>query len=156
MKVLIPLILSIFCVFTVDAHPGAKPADPNAKTFGGTIGQTAPVPLADVLANYEKYKTKPAVFTATANKVCEKVGCWMVLQDGTSEVRTMFKDYGFNVPKNILNKKVRVQGIVEKKTVSVAAQKHYLKDADASESEMAKITTPKTEFQIVADAVEVL
>lgn len=156
MKALIPLILSSFFVFTVNAHEGAAPADPNAKKFGGAITLTKETPLSEVVKNHEQYKDKPALFTATANKVCEKVGCWMVLQDGTTEVRTMFKDYGFNVPKNILNKKLRIQGVVSKKQVSVASQKHYLKDAGASESEIAKIKLPKTEYQIVAEAVEIL
>ncbi len=71
-------------------------------------------------------------------------------------VRVTFKDYGFFVPKDIVGKKVRIQGKLTEKTMSVKEQKHYLEDEGAPKTELAKITEPKFVYEFIADGVELI
>ena len=137
-------------------HADAKKLNADAKTFGGKIGKTSPTTLATLMGEYNKFKGKTVVFEGTPEKVCEKKGCWMVLKDGDKKVRTLFKDYGFFVPANIVGKKVRVQGTMEQKQVSAATIRHFMKDEGKKIDEIKKVKTSQTRFQFTADAVEII
>lgn len=134
----------------------AKPVLKDAKNFGGKVTGTEVLSLGEVTENFNKYDGKTITLEATAKKVCEKKGCWMVITDGKNEVRTLFKDYGFFVPKTILNQKIKVQGKMEKKKISAATIRHFMKDGGASRSEINKIKKGKVKFQFTADAVEII
>ena len=112
--------------------------------------------MTAAVENFKSHDGKDIVVTGTVKKVCEKKGCWMQVEDGTTKVRTMFKDYGFFVPKEILNKKVKLAGKIMKKEVSVSMQRHLLKDEGASKDKIAKVTEPKMTFRFEATGVEVL
>lgn len=133
----------------------AKSTTSGAK-FGELFEGGEKVSLAGAMDNYEQYEGKTIVFDATPKKVCEKKGCWMVLKDGDKQVRTLFKDYGFFVPKDILEHKVRVRGTMTKKKVSAATIRHYMKDEGKKMSDIKKVKTGREEFEFVAEGVEVI
>jgi len=134
-----------------------KPQAKNSKTqFGATMTSTEKVTLTEAINNFDKYKDKQIVFEAVTEKVCEQSGCWMVIKDGQHQVRTLFKDYGFFVPKDIIGKKVRVQGFMEQKKISAATLRHFKKDEGAKFEEIKKIKTGKIDYQFTADAVEII
>ncbi len=124
--------------------------------FGAKITTAKVSTLGEVMGNYDKYDGQTVVFEAKAKKVCEKKGCWMVLQKGDKSVRTLFKDYGFFVPKDIVGKTVRVQGKMKRKKVSAATLRHFKKDEGAKLEEIKKIKTGRIEFEFEADAVEII
>ncbi|MCB0379323.1 MAG: DUF4920 domain-containing protein [Bdellovibrionales bacterium] len=130
--------------------------DENAKTFGGHITTRTHVTLADAMNRHEQLKGEPIAITGQVEKVCQSSGCWMVIKDGDKQVRTMFKDYGFTVPKNILGKKVRLQGIMDKKEVSASTIRHLMKDEGKSKEEIDKVKAPQMQFEFTADAVEII
>ena len=139
------------------AKVSKKSMNKDQKTFGGQIsGKTSHSALSKVMGDFSKYDGKTIVLEATPEKVCEKKGCWMVLKDGKHKVRTLFKDYGFFVPANIVGKKVRVQGIMEQKKVSAGTIRHFMKDAGKSIDEIKKVKTSQIQFQFTADAVEII
>lgn len=154
------------CLFLMafTAHAGnPSPKTDNRKAsvngvteFGKMKKGQKPISLANALANYEDHKDKMISFDATPKKVCEKKGCWMVLRDGGREVRTLFKDYGFFVPKEIVGKRVRVQGIMEQKHISAATIRHYMKDEGKKLEEIKKVKTGKTSYQFVASGVQII
>ncbi len=74
--------------------------------------------------------------------VCQKKGCWMIITDGDKEIKVVFKDYSFFVPKDIAGYEVIVEGPLFYETVSVEQRKHYAQDAGASQEEIEKITEP--------------
>ncbi len=125
------------------------------KKFGGAITPQDTLTLSQVISDFDKYKGKTIVIEATTEKVCEQKGCWMVIKDGSHQVRTLFKDYGFFVPKDIVGQKVRVQGVMEQKKISAATLRHYKKDEGAKLGEIQKIKTGRMDYQFTADAVEV-
>ncbi len=86
-------------------------------------------------------------------QICEKKGCWMILQESGQSVRVKFKGYSFFVGKNLLGKNVKAEGVLHKKTQSVAEQKHFLEDGGASKEEIEKIKEPLETYTFEANAV---
>jgi len=136
--------------------PFASASEKNPSVFGGPVTVTETTPLADALANPEAYKGKEIAVEAEVVKACMKKGCWMILRDGKSEVRVTFKDYGFFVPKDLANRRARVQGVVARQTLSVKDARHYLKDEGASKAELKKITAPVETVSFTASGLALL
>ena len=127
------------------------------QTFGKMeLATTPPMKMTDVLKSYDKYKGQNVVMTGSVKKVCEMSGCWFEMAEGKEAVRITMKDYGFTVPKEIVNKPVKVVGVMEKKELPVKVVKHYMKDEGRPQSEIDKVTKPQTVFEFVASGVEVL
>lgn len=65
-----------------------------------------------------------------------------------------FKDYGFFVPKNGLEKKETIiEGFPKQDTISVKMLKHYAEDAGKTKEEIDNITSPKYKISFIADGV---
>ena len=157
MKQLILIFACLSIIFAAQAGPSPKAKKANNETkFGGKIADTKTTSLAKVMSDFKNYEGKTVVFEATPEKVCETKGCWMVVKDGDKQVRTMFKDYGFFVPKSILGKKVKVQGKMKKKHVSAATIRHFMKDEGKKLTDIQKVRTGRIQFEFEADAVEIL
>ncbi|SER13399.1 DUF4920 domain-containing protein [Pedobacter rhizosphaerae] len=89
--------------------------------------------------------------------VCQKKGCWMTLEMPNGEpMRVTFKDYAFFMPKDIAGKRVVLDGIAKRQTISVETLRHYAEDAKKSPEEVAKITDPKKELAFEAKGVVIL
>ena len=91
---------------------------------------------------------------STAKEVCVKKGCWMKidLADGNL-MRVTFKDYGFFVPEDIVNKEVILAGKAFRDTTSVEDLKHYAEDGGKSEEEIGAITEPEINTTFIAEGV---
>ncbi len=126
------------------------------KKFGANLTGTA-TPLK--LNRVDKQDVKPNklfVVEGKVEQVCEKKGCWMTINDGTSSVMVRFKDYGFFVPMKLKGQKIKAEGVFVKKERSIADLKHFAKDSGASEAEITKITKSKTSYEFVAHGVETM
>lgn len=134
----------------------AVPAFAETSTFGSPITVTEPTALADIIAKPEEFKGKDVLVEAVVTKACQAKGCWMMLKDGKNEVRVTFKDYGFFVPKDLKERRVRVQGVASRRTMSVKDARHYLKDEGASKEEIKKVTKPVETVSFVATGVALL
>lgn len=153
------LLLIGSVAFAGNPSPKAEKASPTPAVgtkYGEMKAGEKVVSLENILENYTDFKGKMVSFEAVPKKVCEKKGCWMVLEEGTLQVRTLFKDYGFFVPKEILGKKVRVQGMMEQKKISAATLRHFMKDEGKKMEEIKKVKTGEVRFQFVASGVEVV
>jgi Domain of unknown function (DUF4920) len=145
------LILSLVSAFLF-ADPKA-----GAKTFGKMDPATAPqAKLSEVTQNFAKYKGQTVSILGSVKKVCEMSGCWFEMADGKEAVRITMKDYGFTVPKDIVNKPVKVVGVMEQKELPVKVVKHYMKDEGKSQAEIDKVTQPQKVFEFVANGVELM
>ncbi|MEZ4873428.1 MAG: DUF4920 domain-containing protein [Bdellovibrionales bacterium] len=124
-------------------------------TFGGKITLPSVSSLDDVLDQYENYQDQEVVVVGQVDKVCQTKGCWLTLKSGkTEDMRVVFKDYGFTVPKDLSGRSVKLQGKVVRKLISVREQKHYLKDEKAPPSKINAVRKPKATFRFIASAVE--
>lgn len=113
-----------------------------------------PARLDAVMGDEEKLDD--VVMQGYINEVCQKAGCWIRLsstQDSKEEIMVKMKDHAFLLPKDISGKQAVIKGYVVKKEVSVKEQQHYLEDAGASAAEIAKITTPKVSYQMIATGI---
>lgn len=92
------------------------------------------------------------------SEVCQKEGCWIkVTTNKTSDdpVFVRFKEHAFTVPKNVAGHRVLINGKITASTQSVAAQKHYLQDAGASQKDIDAVTQPKEVYEIAATGIKV-
>ncbi len=128
-----------------------------AKIYGKMEPQAAAVAtLSDVTQNFDKYKGQNLSMIGTVKKVCVMSGCWFELSQGEKTVRITMKDYGFTVPKDILNKNVKVVGVMESKILPVKMVKHYMKDEGRPQADIEKVTEPQNTFEFVANGVALM
>ncbi len=122
--------------------------------FGDSITEKGAV-SSELLSS--KMKNKDSLNIKLSGKiieVCQKKGCWMVLNIGDSKkMRVKFKDYGFFVPKDAAGKTIIIEGVAFSETTSVATLRHYAEDAEKSQEEINKITEPETEIAFEAHGV---
>lgn len=126
-------------------------------TYGEKINAKNLIPVNELSAKMGKTEMLNTKIYGTVTNVCTKKGCWMKLDngDGTKTMVT-FKDYKFFMPKDIVGKKVALDGVSKQVISSVAEQKHYLEDAGKSIEEIAKVNEPKKEIKYEAKGVLVL
>lgn len=90
-------------------------------------------------------------------EVCTKKGCFMKIARQTGNpIMVRFTDYAYFMPQNIVGKTVVVEGKANVNETSVAKLQHYAADAGKSKNEIAKITQPKKDIEIMADGVLVV
>ncbi len=132
-------------------------ATAQAEVYGKFLNEKEkPISLPKLIADHKTPGDKIVMTEGTVKEVCEKEGCWMVLDSSGESVRVFFKGHSFMVGKNLIGKKVKTEGVLMKKTQSVAEQKHYLEDAGAPKAQIEKIVAPKDSFTLEATAVATL
>ncbi len=110
---------------------------------GDTITPDGAITVAQAIEKLEKEgKVANVKVKGKVSSVCQKKGCWMIITDGDKEIKVVFKDYSFFVPKDIEEYEVIVEGPLFYETISVEQRKHYAKDAGKSPEEIEKINEP--------------
>jgi len=148
------LLLSIFTLLFACKTEHKK--ELSYLSFGGEISDKEILSNDLVVETYKNLKVGDTInmkFSATVNEVCQAKGCWMLLDIGTEEAMVKFKDYGFFMPKNIVNKEVIVNGKAFISEISVDEQRHYAEDSGKSDDEIAKIIEVKKTLSLEADGV---
>ncbi|MFC1222347.1 DUF4920 domain-containing protein [Pedobacter sp. BG31] len=149
------IILSLsFCLFTVLTF--AQTAY-NGQKFGEEVKPGNVKPAAKMEAAMGDKKTVDMKIEGKVVDVCKKKGCWITLEMPNGDpMRVTFKDYAFFMPMDIVGKKVVLDGLAKKQTISVETLRHYAEDAKKSPEEVAKITDPKKELAFEAKGVVIL
>ena len=129
-----------------------QPVERTSGQDGAPITQKNAVPLSAAITKLGNATSAPVFVEAKVDKICEVKGCWLGLVSDQGNARVTFKDYAFFVPKSLVGKQVLVEGMLEKITMSMEETKHYVQDAGGDPS---KVTTPRTEYRIVATGVQV-
>lgn len=128
-----------------------------AENFGKlTLPETSVKPLKTALTEYKEGASSPVLVKGTVKKVCEKEGCWMVLEDQGESVRVFFKGHSFFVTQKIKDKAALAEGVLHKKVRTVAQQKHLLEDAGESAKTIAAVKEDKVFFELEASGVKAL
>jgi len=149
------IILSLgFCLFGAIAF--AQTTFTGQK-FGEEVKPGDVKPAAKIEAEMGNKKTAEMKIEGKVVEVCKKKGCWMTLEMPNGDpMRVTFKDYAFFMPKDIVGKKVILDGLAKKQTISVETLRHYAEDAKKTPEEIAKITDPKKELAFEAKGVVIL
>jgi hypothetical protein len=136
------------------ASPIAAAAGESGKHFGAKFTDAKQVALADVLADVDKFKDSAVKVEGTIKDVCQQKGCWLVVTDGTRSMRVTFKDYGFFVPKDVKDRKVVLEGLVSRKTLTEGAAQHYASES-TEKVDPSTIQGPQQVIAMVATGVEI-
>jgi len=122
--------------------------------FGDTISEDGALNVTDFLESFEGQDSLEVKFAATITEVCQKKGCWMMLDLGDEQfMRVRFRDYAFFVPKDADGKEAVVEGTAKMETTSVAMLKHYAQDAGESQEVIDAITEDEVSYNFEAIGV---
>ena len=156
---IILLSLSITAQEDPGKHEGYK-VEPkelaDGTLYGGNIDATEQVlKISDIFANLEFYQNKKVVVEGTLSEVCQEMGCWTVLTDGTNDIRAMTLHKYF-LPKDLQNGiKVVVEGEFETKEITEEQAKHFAEES-GNKTKAEKIKGPQKMYRIKASGIKVL
>lgn len=137
----------------------AAAAPKDGKHFGAMIDGKKAIPYDALLTKMEKTDSLNAKVTGKVSAVCLKKGCWMTMVSdvpGKPDMRITFKDYAFFMPKDIVGKRVVIDGFARVETTSVDVLRHFAEDAGKSKEEIAAINKPLRELAFEAAGVLIL
>jgi len=84
----------------------------NNNCYGQTISSNSAVTIKELQSHKNKYLGKTVKIEGTITEVCQQMGCWFNVNDGTG---TIYVDLGmkgtFTIPKNSVKSNVIVEGI---------------------------------------------
>ncbi|MBI1747319.1 MAG: DUF4920 domain-containing protein [Acidobacteria bacterium] len=130
-------------------------ASGKGSVYGKSLTLKTVTPLAEVIEKIEKYDGKEVLLEGTISNVCQETGCWLMLSNGKHSMRVTFENYGFFVPKDSSNKKVAVQGIVKRATLTEAKAKHYAAEDKNPTQKPEDIKGPQKVITMVATGVRI-
>lgn len=138
-------------------HAGhAVKSVPGAKNLGKAFAESDVKTLDLVMKDATGFVGKNLVVEAKVEKVCENEGCWFESKTASGEsVRVTVKDYAFAMPADVKGKTVRMAGQLREKTLSVAAQRHYLKDTKAPKKAIEAVKEAKKVLEFEATGVRI-
>lgn len=120
--------------------------------FAAQYGEPMPagddIAIATAAADPAAHAGKAQRFTGRITQVCQKKGCWVVLEQGGESARVMAKDEGFAVPKDASGEAI-AYGVLEVEPISEDHARHLV------EEDGAKAPAGR-ELRIVATAIEIV
>lgn len=143
-------------------HEGAKqghnacdpstPLPPTKKQ--GHLGESFKVASALTLAKALKREglgSTPVRVKGTIGAVCQKRGCWLVLQDQDMQARVMVKQHAFSFPFGAKGQHAEIEGELRRRKLSEGQVRHLQADGDSN----LKAKGPREEFFIFATAAQI-
>jgi hypothetical protein len=93
----------------------AVPARPaaGAQHFGEAITATETVRLADLLATPARFNGRAVRTEGTVSAVCQRMGCWMELQDGAATMHVRMHGHAFFIPRDATGRRAVVQATLQ-------------------------------------------
>ena len=117
------------------------------KTYGEVLPEAVAVPISVAAADADAYAGKANRFSGRITEVCQKEGCWMMLEDNGEVARVMMHDHAFAVPKDASGR-AEVHGVLSVKQLSKEAAEHLAEDGNG-------IVPPSRELRIDATGVRI-
>lgn len=156
MKKILSGLALFLCATVANAQPPAGDAKPG-DWYGTKVSADGAIDIATLPARFETTDTYDGKVTAKVLEVCPKKGCWLKLQvNDTTTAFVKMKDYAFFLPTSAVGKTVVLDAEVKLKTTSVEELRHYAEDAKKSKEEIAAITEPKKEINLLARGITVV
>ncbi len=126
------------------------------KTYGAKITDKSTLALSQAVSAHERYADQQITVAAKVKQVCQKKGCWMVLESAEGKsVRVLFANYGFFVDKDLKGATIRAQGKLVEKKIPESDARHFLEDEGAPATVIEAVKGEQTVLQFIADGVEV-
>jgi hypothetical protein len=137
-----------------DRASGPFAVPDGATLIGNPPTQSSPVTLAAIQTEPAAYLGKTVLIQATAEDVCQAMGCWMTVKgDGpTMWVRWSSGCGGeFSFPKDVAGKNVVIEGMLREKEMTPEEAQHLA--AESKTMEAAEITGKTFEIDAVSCVV---
>lgn len=162
MKAFSLFLVSFFCIaITASAQQTQEEeviqlSDPVEQTedyrvFGSVFdGEPETIPLEDLVGQADTFDKKTVTTEGTIAQVCQKKGCFFMLESGGQQARIRFKDYGFFIPTDTAGKEVRLNGTFLVTTLAEEQARHFAEDAG---TDPETITGPQKEYGFMATSV---
>jgi hypothetical protein len=83
--------------------------------------------IEKAIEDHEQLIDKEMIFTGKISKVCQKAGCWMMLETNGVIARVDFNNHSFYIPKDTQGQ-AEVLGVLHSKTLSDEKRKHLEED----------------------------
>jgi hypothetical protein len=131
----------------------------DGRHFGMMVDAQKAIAYDALLAQMDKTDSLSTKVTGKVSAVCLKKGCWMTMVSdtpGQPDMRVTFKDYAFFMPKDIVGKRVVLDGFARVETTPVDVLQHFAADAGKTKEEIDAITQPKRELAFEAAGVLIL
>ncbi len=119
-----------------------------AASFGAPLPEGEAVGIAQAAADPAAHAGQAAKFSGRITQVCQKKGCWVVLEQDGQTARVMAKDHAFAVPKDASGSAI-AYGVLEVEPISAEHAKHLVED-DGAQAPAA------SELRIVATGIQIL
>lgn len=116
-----------------------------AADFGAAFPDAAALPLAAAIDDLPK---GDRVIQGRIVEVCQKKGCWVMLEDAGKAARVMMREHAFSLPKDARGPAL-VFGAISKVELTAAAAAHLSEDAGGT-------LVAAEEYRIDASAVRLL
>jgi Domain of unknown function (DUF4920) len=120
--------------------------------FATNYGEPMPagdnVAIQAAAADPAAHAGKPMRFAGRITQVCQKKGCWVVLEQDGQSARVMAKDHGFAVPKDASGDAI-AYGVLEVEPITEEHARHLVEDDGAK-------APAEKELRIVATAIEII
>lgn len=120
-----------------------------ARVYGGEMPGGEAVPVAQAIANVEQHVDQPGKFAGRITQVCQKMGCWLILEDDGRHARVMARDHAYGVPTDSSGR-AEVHGVLEVRELSQEQADHFAEDAGQQGD------VDLREYRIVADSIALL
>lgn len=159
------LIQALLFVLTANIHSQEDPGEhkgykvegkelADGTLYGNDIdGTQQVVKISDIFSNLEGSQNKTFVVEGTLTEVCQAMGCWTVITDGTNTIRAQTLHKYF-LPKDIPSgSKVIVAGEFEIKEITEDQAKHFAEESGKSTDD---IKGPQKMYRIKATGIKVL
>lgn len=117
-------------------------------SYGESFEDGPAVPVSEAVANFDEMAGQPMRFSGRITEVCQKMGCWMMLEDDGEAVRVKFGDHAFFLPKDQTGTAV-VHGVLERKELTSEQVEHFTEDSGTG------LVAEPVEYRILADGVRV-
>jgi hypothetical protein len=119
-----------------------------AKSYGEPMPAGDSVSIAAAAADPTAHAGKPQRFTGRITQVCQKEGCWVVLEQDGQSARVMAKDHGFAIPKDASGEAI-AYGVLQLEPITAEHANHLVEDDGAA-------APAEREVRIVATGIEIV
>lgn len=134
--------VAAFLLSLVGLVQAAEPA-----RYGQPLPDTAAVPVSEAVAAFDQHAGKAQRYSGRITQVCQKQGCWMVLEDNGQVARVMFKDHAFLIPKDSSGP-AQVVGVLSRKELTPEQVEHLREESKG-------LAVSPVEYRILAEGAEI-
>ncbi|MFC4728138.1 DUF4920 domain-containing protein [Coralloluteibacterium thermophilus] len=110
--------------------------------YGAPVPEGETVPVAVALADPEAHVGTPRRFEGRIGEVCQKMGCWLMLEEDGQAIRVATRDHAWFVPRDVQGRAV-VYGTLGRRQAAPSAEG------------AAAPPEPGADYRIEADGIEI-